>query len=444
MSTCPIHALPIPQVAHEIWTAASAEEKAALSSEAALEKLIRLTQKNGGLNLPPKERNNQAAWDSISQAEATRFLDGFYSRSFAAFTQAKIFAAHLPQIFFDGKIHGSTARQTQSPAKVDHCSDGDTCTVLIGEENCDKEKVSIRFSGIDTPESFISVKFRGQLFAALRALQAQGTIKQSDLPSDVEINAELARHAAPAEKLEHFVSLFPQYPLVTLMARRMVFDGKVASTVMHGLTETAQARGLSFSTEDSYVRRLSPGDDSQRCDLMNTYDMYLRRISILHVSDPNFVSSFITTTLPQLGTHDPALQGLANAELSTAEKTYLQSAQPEMKKLLNPKDYPTWQQLFSPANITNMNAAWNILPPGDRKTDLNMAMVAMGVAFSYTKYRMQFSDDYNKVEQSARQAAWGLWKSPFFILLDPQGQQHLVENGKFIPFTPPPDCLTGQ
>lgn len=444
MSTCPIHALPIPQVAHEIWTAASAEEKASLSSEAALEKLVRLTQKNGGLNLPPKKYNDQVAWNSISEAEATRFLDGFYSRGFAQFTQAKIFAAHLPRIFFDGRIHGSTASRAQSPATVDHCSDGDTCTVLIGEEACDKEKVSIRFSGIDTPESFISAKFRGQLFASLRALQAQGALKKSDLPSDAEIDAELARNAAPAEKFTHFAALFPQYPLVTLMARRMIFDGKVASTVMHGLTESAQTRGITFTNEDSYVRRLSSGDDPQRCDLMNTYDVYLRRISILHVSDPNFVSSFITTTLPQLGEHDAALQELSNAKLTAAETEYLQSAQPEMKKLLSPKDYPTWQQLFSSTNIANMNAAWNLLPPGDRKTDLNMAMVAMGVAFSYTKYRMQFSDDYNTAEQSARQAAWGLWKSPFFALLDPQGQQHLVENGKFVPFTPPADCLTRQ
>ena len=439
-------------------------------------------------------------WDHITRAEAARFLVGYREYRGGGFgvkhtALASALATYTPKghsrpilesIFFphaplDGSARRATKVVSLAPAIITDVSDGDTIKVIIKRKACLDEVVIIRFAGIDTPEKFRSAsKFWPQAGAIMNLLKEKGWIRKEEM----ELKGEIA----------------------TLLANRMQYAGEISSLIMRDFLFWSSTQGASYSLEETYNRVQREGDDPAVCDMVTMYGKYLRGVWVARVNQTGLIPKYIDMRLAQLmdrggnywwenktdrrpsadtdrtavklwashvkyalrnrggklitnGTdlwRHHQLDWLISNSSRETKKRYL-AAQKKLEELrrtgrnkladlLDPAKIPEPRQLYSKKMVEKISSEYRRLLSRrpDRAGDLNLAMVAMGASYVYTKYRNNLTGTYLKIGNRIQRLKLGLWGEKTVRLLDVNRRGVDKERHRFIPYTMPKDCTTSR
>lgn len=443
------------------------------------------TNAKGGLNSPDQRVSvwspdahrtiSQTDWEHITRSEAYRFIAGYrefrggqfgvphtpLSAALAAFIPPGHSRPIVESIFFaNAPLAGAARRATRrsyEPATITGISDGDTVKVRVFRSGCSTEEGSIRFAGIDTPEKFRSeAKFWPQHEAVMNLWRDQGLIRADEATRDG--------------------------PVGTLLANRMEYAGALSSFIMKDFLSFAIHRGGKFYLEETYNRVLMPGDDPAACDAVTLYDVYLRSIWVLRVAPPSLINQYIEQRLFEIMNSDRAMMRLSfdgslldasepangvqvwqhhqlawlkahgsekeRAKAAAAEAQlarWRQEGRTKLLELLDPQFLPPPSAMYSRQNVQWISAAYRtfLARHPDRAGDLNLAMVAMGAAYTYTKYRNDLTPAYLEMGGVVRAAGVGEWKDELVVLMDPNVRILNKETKRYEPYVMPRDC-TGR
>lgn len=338
------------------------------------------------LNSPyDKTPDGSSSYESISRAEASWYVleaqadlrhGGIQSERLAIMTA-------LQQMFFQGRPSWQPLpNETKYPTQISECADGDTCRAVIQEDSqCSPLPEILRFSAVDTPESFHTAKLNSVRDEVLQKLS---------LP--------------PA--------------LAPLIQFRIQYAGKIASFVMKDFPAWLQSQGISFAVGNSYVFT-----ENKYQGLWQAYGTYLRRVVSLH-APPQAIARYFQERLPVL--------------MATVSQTFYQEALQKYIALFQemlaqgniPKEslpYLAPQTLVNPALVYTPQlgslfaARWqNEIGPTGYGDDWTAALIFLGVGYYYPKYKNQHGEIYGQIQGRSQATASGLWQDPIFRVMDPQ------------------------
>ncbi|MDO8494336.1 MAG: hypothetical protein Q7S68_03265 [Deltaproteobacteria bacterium] len=300
----------------------------------------------------------------------------------------------LQQMFFQGRVDWQMQNpEPKVPATIPECADGDTCKAVIQEApSCSPLAETLRFSAVDTPESFVSSK--------LYRVRDEVAVKLS------------AQTGVPVSVLA---------PLVESWIR---FEGKIAALLMKDFPVWLQNQGMNFAVSNSYIFF----EEGPKRGLLQPYDKYLRRLVTLH-APPHAIARYFAERLPQLmATQGKALREsvLANYSALFAETVRTNQLRPEQLEFLSPARLPDPAQSFTPQQGQAMAAAWsNQIVPTGYGDDFTAAIVFAGVGYYYAKYRNQHGAAYLNIQQLSQTMRNGLWSDLLFQLMAPPTRRQL-------------------
>ena len=102
--------------------------------------------------------------------------------------------------------------------------------------------------------------------------------------------------------------------------------------------------------------------------------------------------------------------------------------------------------MFSRSKTSQIASAWGSFASSnsDRAADWNAALVAMGLAYPYMKYRNNLSNGYKELGLTAKEQNFGMWQDKIYASLDVNERVVSRRTRRFVPFETPRDCLTGR
>lgn len=401
----------------------------------------------------------QTDWEHFTRSEAYRFIAGYrefrggrfgvphtpLSAALATFVPPGQDRPIVESIFFPNAPLAGAARRAKlgesyEPATIIGVSDGDTIRVRVNRNGCPTEEGSIRFAGIDTPEKFRSeAKFWPQHEAVMNLWRDEGLLGAGEGSRDDAVGA--------------------------LLANRMEYAGAVSSLIMKDFLSWAVRQGAKFSLEETFNRVRVSGDDPAVCDAVTLYDIYLRSIWVLRVEPPGLIADYMEKRLSELMTNEriafrPAFEGdsagPADAKNGAELWRHYQlkghgdqlakwraGGRGRLADLLDPSKLPTPSALYSKAAVQRMVGEYRafLARHPDRAGDINLAMVAMGAAYTYTKYRNDLTPAYLELGEAVKAAGFGLWGEELVRLMDPNVRYLNKTTRRFEPYAMPRDCL---
>lgn len=336
--------------------------------------------------------SGESSYDSISRAEASWFvLETEAAKQWGKADPFRLGVSwRLQQFFFQGRNDWHLPPAPRKfPARITDCADGDTCRAVIQETNdCRPLMEILRFSAVDTPESFPSEKLERVTSEVLLKLQSAFPFPDSW-----------------TEQLR---------PLVRF---RVQYLGDIAKLIMKDFQSWLQVEGGSFAVGNSYD--FSGG---KYHGLWQGYGNFLRRIVSLHAT-PEMIPIYFRTRLPKL----MATTGAAfYKESRFAYREALKQAAEKLGADESALYFLGDQTLLNPASIfsaeqgSQLSARWGMeVMPTAYADDWTGALVFLGIAYYYPKYNNQHGETYARIHLGAQANRVGLWQDPIFQLMNP-------------------------
>lgn len=331
------------------------------------------------LNSPyDKTPDGSNPYESVSRAEASWYVLEAQAdlRQGGIQPERQTIMTVLQQMFFQGRADWSfPPDQTKYPTQISKCADGDTCTAVIQEDfQCPPLPEVLRFSAVDTPESFHTAKLNRVRDEVLQKLS---------LP--------------PA--------------LAPLIQFRIQYAGKIASFIMKDFPVWLQSQGMHFAVGNSYVFT-----ENKYQGLWQAYGTYLRRVVSLH-APPQAVARYFQERLPVL----MATVGQAFYQEAVVEYTELFQKTATKLSFLAPQTLPNPATIYTPQVGIWLARGWQeeVMPTG-YGDDWTAALIFMGVAYYYPKYKNQHGGTYSTIQSNSQARGIGLWQDLIFRVMDPQ------------------------
>lgn len=333
------------------------------------------------LNNPyDKPADGSNSYETISRAEAGSYIveaQAHWREQGGLSPWDQTLMTTLQQIFFQGRTDWQMQNpEPLYPATITECADGDTCKAAVYEDlQCEPLTGGLRFSAVDTPESFVSDK----LYRVRNQVTAKMGLSEAFQP---------------------------------LIQFRIRYLGKIASLVMKDFEAWLQGNGGHFAVSNSYIFF---GDPKYQ-GLLQPYDKYGRRIVTLH-ANPDAIAEYLATRLPIL----MRTKGKALYEETAAGYRDLLSGI-NVPDFLGPQTLMNPALLFTPERGAMMADFWRSqMIPAGLGDDWIAAMILAGVAYYYPKYKNQSGDAYFNIQHYSQAGALGMWPDPVFQAMEPSG-----------------------
>lgn len=355
------------------------------------------------LNKPvDRTADGSRPYESISRAEASHFIKEAQADARLNALDAKraVIMSTLQQWFFSGRTSWEFFQsQPKFPAPATRFADGDTITSLVSEEaQCPPLQERLRFGSVDTPESKHSEKLSRIAF---------------------EVTTKLVEtHRLPAEWL-------PQ--LLPLVQFRIQYLGELSALVMKDFGEWLAAQGGQFWASNSYSFSEVYYDESNQplpnkyYGLWEAYDKFLRRLVTLHapaIFIPRYFQERLPALMQQAG-------GLMHQEWSRRYAEMFREAQGQLKISTDALQFLSPATMVKPHEVFDLSAAQALAHRWQNEADRmgagddwTAALIFLGLAYYYPKYRNQYGEIYKSLHLGARSNQIGLWRDPVFEVMN--------------------------
>lgn len=330
-------------------------------------------------------------WHSISRSEAGNYILaklGQQRQKPLSLWEAAV-SAELNHDFYSDEtewLYDPKAPQQRTPATITKVDDGDTDVATVKEgPTCPDLTETLRFAGIDTPESFVSQK----LYRVM---------------GDVAANLGVSND------------------FLGLIETRIRYMGNLAKIVNHDFTDWVQGQGDHFSLGWNYIFNTN-GNDAQLWGLMEPFDKYGRRVATIYVDRKDLIERYFRERLPivmKTAGEQLYLQTAAAYQSAFVQMIKTHPLQGKALAALSPDTMIDPAKTFSASNSARLAADWQSIAGSlGRTDDWTLAEVAMGMAYHYRKYDNQNREAYATIQAMAKKNNTGLWVDPIFFYMDP-------------------------
>lgn len=355
------------------------------------------------LNKPvDRTTDGSRPYESISRAEASHFIKEVQAdaRLKTLEPQRAIVMGVLQQWFFSGRASWEFFQpQPKFPAPATRFADGDTITSMVSEEaQCPALLERLRFGSVDTPESKHSEKLSRVTFEVTSKL--------------------LENHRLPSEWLPR---------LTPLVQFRIQYLGELSALVMKDFGEWLAAQGgqfwasNSYSFADTYYDENNQPLSNKYYGLWEAYDKFLRRLVTLH-APATFIPRYFQERLPELMRSQGALM---HQEWSQRYAEMFKERSAEWRGSTDALNFLSPATMAKPHEVFGLEAgqalAYRWQTEVDRMgggDDWTAALIFLGLAYYYPKYRNQHGEIYKSVHLGALTNRIGLWSDPVFLTMN--------------------------
>lgn len=350
-----------------------------------------------------KAGRGESSFKSISAFEAYDFIQRITgSGEMGQDTDRAKIGHYLQATFFPSGLWLSETPRFK--VKVLECHDGDTCSIEYEQEGpCEaaKGKGSVRLTGIDTPEVY----------------SGKGQVNSKFKENVDKVYETLTDGKAISTSLEKSIR--------KLIEMRIDYTGQLSRIALEGMLKNggdASALGEALFV-GSQIRWTSSDTPAPLCGIFQYFDKYGRFVGGVAL-DPatSHIGDYMRDQLPRdmategKAVYDNYVKGTQKliSELKAADDTEAI----EIARLLSPDgEKPT--ELFSAERSAMMAKLYEDVAAQhpETKGDLQMALIATGLAYDYQKYSNQFAAANAMAGEGAKKGRFGNWGEYTFVTL---------------------------